>query len=302
MLLRLIICLISFLSVISAQSQIPHQENRIEGCLKRYFSPAWVMDSESQSEMQPVRCSKPSPQLCDISYAISHRNYEGIKCLIDADYDFNVESGKFDFRDIPIMNAAYYDADMLSLLLQSRNPIDLKVKNKSNQLPLNFLISQSYTGVVNRGQNFSWEQIYKSVEILLKEGADANASINGTTLLISKAKETGTARYIILLLQYGADPNIQSPEGETALMLSDDDPDKIKHLIKTGADIYIQDKNGNTAIFYAIKNCQINKIEALLEKDKNIMNSKNKKGRLASNYLKKQILLSGCQELRQFYF
>jgi serine/threonine-protein phosphatase 6 regulatory ankyrin repeat subunit B len=74
-----------------------------------------------------------------------------------------------------------------------------------------------------------------------------------------------------LLLEHGADPNVQDENGETALMeASKECPAKIIRmfvplLLKFGAAINTQDKNGETALFKASKENRPDTVRFLLE-------------------------------------
>lgn len=298
--IKLCICIVFFSSVVLGQfSQPTQQDSKVEACLTKYFPAARALDTESK-EINYVRCNKPSPQRCDIAYGISQRNYEGVRCLVDAGYDFKVETGKYGSRDIPIMNAAYYDVEILKLIFESKIPIDINVKNETGQTTLQFLNSLLGGGLINRGRNFSWERVYKSVEFLLEKGADPNAAFDGITPLMSQAGTVGRVEFVALLLRYNANPNLQSPDGKTALMMSEDDSEKIRLLLDANANIYLKDKDGNSAIFHAIGNCHTNKIEALLKKDNRILTSVNNDGMTALKYLKMKSSSTKCRELSKF--
>ncbi|HXJ95414.1 MAG TPA: ankyrin repeat domain-containing protein [Terriglobia bacterium] len=63
------------------------------------------------------------------------------------------------------------------------------------------------------------------------------------------------ARFTVMLVQHGADPNTKDPDGNSLLMLaaaSDDIPvDAIRELIKLGADVNTRNPQGHTALDYA---------------------------------------------------
>jgi ankyrin repeat protein len=81
--------------------------------------------------------------------------------------------------------------------------------------------------MLNRGRRCSWENIYKSGELLIAKGADVGSvAADGQTPLMYQA-QFGMSRFLELLLRSKADPNTQTPEGRTALMLAADDPEKM---------------------------------------------------------------------------
>ncbi len=220
--------------------------------------------------------------------------------MVNAGYNFNVESRKYEQKHIPLMNATN-DDEMLKLILKSE--IDVKVKDKYSKTLFQDRISAIpfLKKFISRRKNHSFKRIYKSVDLLLENGTDPNEMFNGMTPLMYQAKGYGHGRYFSLLLKYQANPNLQSVgKGETALMMVGDDAEKIEMLLDANADIYIQDFKGMTAIFHAIKRCQINKIKALMKKDENILESLDGNGKTALKYLRKQSRKKDCKKLKEF--
>ena len=70
-----------------------------------------------------------------------------------------------------------------------------------------------------------------------------------------------------LLLDAGADPNIQDNGGQTPLMSSVNHVNTAKILIDSGADVNLQDNNGRYALLEAINQKRYEVVELLLEKD-----------------------------------
>lgn len=116
---------------------------------------------------------------------------------------------------------------------------------------------------------------YKSAETLLRLGADPNISAPGrhgeTPLLVASGfswldrKGNTDARYVRLLLDYGADPNIHYvgsntlgsstiiEPGTSPLMYSiSSGIEKTKMLVEAGADINYKTKSGRTAAIVAL--------------------------------------------------
>lgn len=93
------------------------------------------------------------------------------------------------------------------------------------------------------------------IKVLLNIGADINIqNEEGNTPLILAVKKSKV--YIIkILLNSGVDPNIQNEEGETALMFACRKSVKMTEiLLKYGADVNIQNKIGMTALMLIIQN------------------------------------------------
>lgn len=83
------------------------------------------------------------------------------------------------------------------------------------------------------------------VRILLDQGADPNLQDDrGNTALIERAWYADAA---LALIRHGANINIQNKDGLTALINSVS-PDVARVLLENGADLYLRDKDGKTAL------------------------------------------------------
>lgn len=83
------------------------------------------------------------------------------------------------------------------------------------------------------------------VRILLERGADPNVRDDrGNTALIECARNAEAA---LALIKHGANLNTQNKDGLTAL-INAVNPDVARVLIENGADLYLRDKDGKTAL------------------------------------------------------
>ena len=118
------------------------------------------------------------------------------------------------------------------------------------------------------------------VELLLsykKNEIDINKkNTQGSTALMF-ASENGNAKIVKLLIENGANPDLQNNSGLTALMLACDNlkNEVIKLLIENNANINLEDKNSNTALMIACEKNDIETVELLINKNVEI-NHKNK--------------------------
>ena len=92
------------------------------------------------------------------------------------------------------------------------------------------------------------------VSLLIDSGADVNATSkdrNYTALM--DAAQIGEVEIAQLLLKNNADPNTQSKDGQTALILAvgRQDVDVIASLLQSGADYNLKDSMGMSALDYA---------------------------------------------------
>lgn len=87
------------------------------------------------------------------------------------------------------------------------------------------------------------------VELLIDSGADVDSkTISGTTALIS-AVGNGHMRVVKILLYGAANPNIQDSDGRTALFFAIKWHKRmVRLLLEWGADLNIRDAHGNTVL------------------------------------------------------
>jgi ankyrin repeat protein len=98
------------------------------------------------------------------------------------------------------------------------------------------------------------------VRILLERGADPNLQDDrGNTALIECAWDADAA---LALIKHGANVNTQNKDGLTALINSVS-PDVARVLVDNGADLYLRDKEGKTALQEAMKFNRPDKVAVL---------------------------------------
>ena len=113
---------------------------------------------------------------------------------------------------------------------------------------------------INASQSFRG---FAALKMLVENGADVNArsmyyqtlpAIVGFTPLMNAALN-GDKASLFYLLDHGADPNLKSKQGMTALLIlqqsETDDPDMTIALLKHGADPGAKDRDGTDALAYA---------------------------------------------------
>lgn len=120
------------------------------------------------------------------------------------------------------------------------------------------------------------------VDILLARGADPNiASKNGRTALMAAVDHSLNVDVVKALLAKGANVNATNPKGESVLMLSVRSAETIEVLAKNHADVNAREKkNGSTALMWAAGDGKPASVEALLDAGADI-HAKNKFGRTA---------------------
>lgn len=149
--------------------------------------------------------------------------------------------------------------ELSKLKLLVKNGFDLDKKNGDDKTPLMTLILVLQL----LRPSFRKDGYYQLLYYIIEESKNIDQQdFYGYTALMNAAAD-GLANVVKILLEKGADPNIQNNMnedcfGQTALMLVfDDDGERpstkgiITSLIRAGADMNIIDNNGKTALDYA---------------------------------------------------
>ena len=228
---------------------------------------------------------------CDLYYAILDSNYVGVDCLVKRDFNLDVNDSQLSAFEVPIIHASLRgDAKMVAIILSS-SKIEVDRKEKNG---LTALILVSSFMELKKVPKFKY---YEVTKVLLQNGADVNIQNNKgeTPLLINS--EIGRLNYVNLLIKYKANPNIQNALGKTALMLSQDDPKIIKILLSAKANVLLKDKKGRTAIFYAIERCQSAKFRLLQEKNRELLKIVDSEGLSPLDFAKQNNLFEKCPEI-----
>ena len=107
---------------------------------------------------------------------------------------------------------------------------------------------------------------------LLDSGVDVNGRTSDGSYALNRAAVFNEVEVMQLLLERGADPNVQNREGDTPLICATKyaggHAATVKALVEAGTNLAIKDKDGKTALDYAMAEGQQDAI-ALLEKPGN---------------------------------
>jgi ankyrin repeat protein len=150
---------------------------------------------------------------------------------------------------IPLFVAITYGRiKIMEILLRSGAAIE--GRNAQELTPL------MYSGLVGRSD---------ALRLLVEKGANVSArTTQGLTPTMFAALNAGSAS-VKLLLEHGGSVETTTATGATVLMLAGDEPDVIDLLVERGAAVNSVDKNGRTALFYAITNMHFSKLETLMK-------------------------------------
>jgi len=204
-------------------------------------------------------------------YAVKEGQTNTVKRLLEKGVNVDLKDKDGDTLLISAIRRGHLD--VAKVLIDSG--ADLEYHEKRNSwTPLIIAASWGYIDIVNKliehkadlnsqGQNgdtamyVACETKYDVIKLLLENGADPNISTKlGSTALMTAAFYN-KPKTVKLLLDYGANPDSREYRGQTALMRATElygNPDILRLLLEYGADPDIKDNEGKTALDYAKKN------------------------------------------------
>ena len=223
----------------------------------------------------------------------------------DTEYDLSVT---FDEGTTSLMIASYYGyADLVNALIQSN--VNINLKNKKNYTALLYA-----TDIWARQSIGIYDSNFNVVELLVMAKADVNAANNSGWTPLFFAADNSNSDVVAFLVDNGANINLVSDEGITPLLVANDvesvkvlsktvninkpnfvgvtplisfagreiSIEAINILLENGADVNMVDKDGETALSYAIENGNFEAALILLNNNANPNLAKKKAKELAN--------------------
>lgn len=184
--------------------------------------------------------------LSALHLAVYLNNVQVVKVLLEAGLDANVV-GKF--KETPIMFATRANnAEMIELLMHYNlnNQANINQRNREGQTPL-MIASQ------NKNRMEAFLTLLKSgAEIMMKDYEGRTAFMHAANNNCSHYMDAMLKRSGVNMLNM---INTQDKNGVSALMIlaKRGNRQALRVLISRGANVFLQDKNGKTALDYAIK-------------------------------------------------
>lgn len=150
---------------------------------------------------------------------------------------------------------AFGHADVVRFLVSAG--ADDTAKNLDGETPAHFALMDKGYGKLNGEQRGSVLKELKHVDIPRNDGQVPLMLLHRDIDLL-----------LPIFLEKGVDVNRTDNNGMTAMMLYPD-KDLIKELLRAGADIHLADKEGNTALHHALKECHESAARFLVKKGAN---------------------------------
>lgn len=175
---------------------------------------------------------------------VTNKKMEKIDKVLKA----NVEEEKTQLLFISIK---YKNIEIIKYLIEKG--VDVNISDNKQNTPLMLACSTKNPDVA---------------ELLLQYGANVNLKNDSETPLTLACNVSDNSDTVKLLLKYGLDINAPITEtGANALMVLTNKKSSlgVKNLIESGADVNLCDKDGKSALFYAILQCNTELVEILIE-------------------------------------
>jgi len=199
--------------------------------------------------------------------AAKYTDTEIIKLLIDAGANTNNINIQNNNGDTALMYASHNNnPEIVKMLLD--NDANPNIQDQDGNTALIWAAKHTYIDIVFvKGGNpdiqkektaFNLAAIRnntKIVQMLLDKGANPDIqNIKGKTALI-KAAKYNNIEIVQILLDKDANPNIQNNEGDTALIwaVRNHNPEIVQILLGEGANLDIQNRDGRTALIEAVQ-------------------------------------------------
>ena len=202
-----------------------------------------------------------------IHYAAEKGHIGMLRVMIEKGVNVNLtEDEPAESGITPLHEACRFGhADAVRLLMEAG--ADDTMQNSAGETPAHFVLTKkNYGKDLDSTQRAAILNELKNLDI---------ARNDGRTPFMLLADIGDTKELLSLLTERGVNVNHADNEGQTLMML-DTDKDTIKELLCAGADIDMADNDGNTALYYVLKDGNVEAARYLIKKgaDYNHLNNR----------------------------
>ncbi|MCY4328525.1 MAG: ankyrin repeat domain-containing protein [Endozoicomonadaceae bacterium] len=225
-----------------------------------------------------------------LMHAITGRNIESIKYLLDKGVDVNAQDA---YGKTALMCAAEQDnAELVNFMLLIIRGADIHAKSNDGKTLLMYAVQGGNSHIIrfvvkkgidinepnNQGNTPLTEAIkqedIETVKYLIKCKASVNTKnlLNITPLMASVMKRNGSHKITAFLVENGANMHAHSDGCQTVLMhaITGRNIESIKYLLDKGVDVNAQDAYGKTALMCAAEQDNAELVKYLLEYGANV--------------------------------
>lgn len=251
---------------------------------------------EEQPSTTPASTDEPASLDEQLIDAVRAGHLETVQALLDAGADVDAtgsaRSGSWTYNAAPaITHAVLRDhTDILEILIGSGADLDKPelgyldtalhtAAHLDNAAIVHMLIEHGADPQpISRHRNWETPLHYaaevgavEAINALLDEGVDVDVHVEGRRTALMNVVKDGGARVATevgtVLLERGADPNLQEPDGTTALHSAAERglTDVVLLCIAHGAQIDLQDRLGDTALHLATREDQAEVVAVLVD-------------------------------------
>ena len=191
--------------------------------------------------------------------------------------------GRYDGSTPLFVAAAYGHLDILKCLVENGADVNAATHDKSTPL----MIASRYghvnvvTFLIEHGANMDLKHktgktalhyvVYHNndccdvLSCFIKNGADVNATTNDNSTPLMIASKKGLVNVVTFLIEHGANVELQDNNGETALHYAVDSCDVLSFLIRNGADVNSRTYYKYTPLIIASRKGLVNVVTFLIE-------------------------------------
>ena len=232
-----------------------------------------LLDYKADIEGQGDNSDDEDPCCSPLFAAVAHENLDVLQLLVDKGADVN-SCTNYDLTTPLMMAARNGDVNIATFLVEHGGNVNLK--DKRGETALHQAINK-------------YEQACDVLRYLIKNGADVNARTNNNCTPLMIASKLDLVDVVSFLIEQGANTDLADKDGLTALHYAvgcyhpSCDHDVMRLFIANGADVNKRTNDNSTPLMIASKGGLMNAVTFLTEHGANV-NFQDKNGDTALHY------------------